>query len=413
MNLVGWIVLAALVADYVLGLVATALNLRALEPTLPSSFSKYYDEHEYERSQAYTRAKSRLGFVSDTAGLAVLLAFWFMGGFELADRLARDLGLGEVATGVVYILGLAILQSLLSVPFDVYRTFVLEARFGFNRTAPSTFVADRAKGLALVVAIGGPVFALLLALFTYFGPLAWLYCWIAVVTVMLVMQYLAPTLIMPLFNQFEPLEEGALKSAIMDYAQRVRFPLSNVFVIDGSRRSTKSNAFFTGFGRTKRVALFDTLVEKHTAEEIVAIVAHEVGHHKKGHIVQGTVVNAMHMGLMLFLLSLVLSSPALYEAFKVTTPSVYIGFVLFGLLYSPVEMALSVTLNALSRRNEYQADAFAAKTTGDPHSMRVALMKLTTENLANLTPHPFYVKMYYSHPPVRQRIAALLEEANK
>jgi len=406
-NLVGWIVLAALVVDHVVGVFATLLNLRALDAHLPDEFADTYDQSEYERSQLYTRAKSRLGLFSDTLGLIVLIAFWFSGGFEFVDRLVRETGFGEVATGVLFIFALLFGQSLLELPFMLFRTFVMEKRFDFNKTTATTFLIDRIKGIALALILGAPLLAVILAFFLYAGSFAWLYCWMLVVLFSLAMQYLAPTLIMPLFNKFEPLEPGELRDAIIGYASHASFPLRNVFVMDGSKRSTKSNAFFTGFGRNKRVVLFDTLIKQHGVEEIVAIVAHEIGHYRKRHIMQGIAVSIVHSGVMLFLLSLALSSPALYEAFFVTQQSIYAGLVFFGLLFSPVEMLLSIAMNALSRHNEFEADRFAADTTEAPGSLVAALKRLSTVNLANLTPHPLYVSLYYSHPPVTERIRAL------
>jgi len=410
MNVVGWIVLAALVVDYMLGLAATVLNLRALDPSLPAGFTDAYDEKEYRRSQFYTREKSRLSLVSDTLGLAALVGFWFAGGFELADRLARGLGYGEIVTGILFILGLVLIQSVLGLPFSIYRTFVLEKRFEFNKTTAATFVADLVKSLALGAVIGVPLLAIVLAIFVHGGPAAWFYCWIVLVAFMLVMQYLAPTLIMPLFNKFEALQAGPLRTSILDYADSAGFPLKNVFVMDGSKRSAKSNAFFTGLGKHKRVVLFDTLIEQHEPDEIVAIVAHEVGHYKKRHIIQGMLVSVAHSGLMLYLLSLVLSSSQLYEAFFVTHAAIYTGFVFFGLLFSPIEMLLSIGMNAWSRRNEFEADRFAISTTGGSAALVKAMKKLSTSNLANLTPHPLYVRLYYSHPPIIERIEAMTDQ---
>jgi len=245
-------------------------------------------------------------------------------------------------------------------------------------------------------------------LFEYVGYYAWVYCWLAVTAFSLIMQYVAPTLIMPLFNKFTPLEPGELKEAILNYARSVGFPITNVFVIDGSRRSSKSNAFFTGFGRNKRIALFDTLIKKHTVSELVAVLAHEIGHHKKKHILQGTIINILHTGVLFFVLSIFLGSPGLYDAFYMEQQSIYSGIVFFGLLYTPLEMVLSVIMHALSRKNEYEADRFAAQTIQHPQHLVEALKKLHAGNLSNLTPHPFYVFLNYSHPPLLQRMRAIL-----
>jgi STE24 endopeptidase len=315
--------------------------------------------------------------------------------------------LGAIATGVAYIGALLLAQSLIGLPFSIYSTFRLEARFGFNRTTPLTFILDRVKGLLLSLIIGIPILSVILAFFEYFGELAWLYSWLLVVLFSLVMQYIAPSLIMPLFNKFEPLEDGDLRRRIFDMADRARFPIKNILVMDGSKRSSKSNAFFTGFGSQKRIALYDTLVEEHDDDELVAVLAHEIGHYKKRHILQGMVVSIVHTGILFFMLSLVLNYQPLYDAFHVTEPSVYVGLILFGLLLSPLELVLGFAMNALSRKNEFEADNYAAELTTSPSSLVEALKRLSRTNLSNLTPHPFYVRLYYSHPPVLTRIKVL------
>jgi STE24 endopeptidase len=244
-------------------------------------------------------------------------------------------------------------------------------------------------------------------LFQYSGTYAWLYCWAAVTGFSLIAQYVAPNWIMPLFNKFTPMAPGELKEAIVAYTHSVNFPVKNIFVMDGSKRSTKSNAFFTGFGNNKRIALFDTLIAQHSVPELVSVLAHEVGHYRKKHIIQGLVISIVHTGILFYLLSLVLSSSGLYQAFYIRDLSIYTGLIFFGLLYTPVELVLSIIMNAISRKHEYQADSFAAETTGDPQNMAGALKKLSSTNLSNLTPHPFFVFLNYSHPPVLERIAAI------
>lgn len=408
MNIVGLFILGALVLDYVVGLAATVLNLKSLDQKLPLAFANFFDDEAYAKSQEYTRTKTRFDVLAGSFGLGTLLLFWFLGGFALVDNWTRAVGFGPIITGILFIMILLMGQSLLSLPFSIYSTFRIESRFGFNKTTPRTFVLDRVKGLGLGIVIGGPILGAVIAFFSYAGPLGWLYCWILITAFSITMQYLAPTLIMPLFNKFEPLAEGELRNRILSYADRVEFPLRNVFVMDGSKRSSKGNAFFTGFGRNKRVVLLDTLVDRHDEEEIVAVIAHEVGHYKKRHIIQGLVMSILHTGFTLFLLSLVLSSPALFEAFFVTQPSVHAGLVFFGLLFSPVELALSVAVNALSRKNEFEADHFAVTTTGDRQALAEGLKRLSKDSLSNLTPHPFYVWLHYSHPPLARRISAIL-----
>ena len=308
----------------------------------------------------------------------------------------------------MFYIGILLLASeILMLPFSIYATFVIEERFGFNRTTPRTFFLDRVKGLALGLLLGAPLLAGILALFEFAGSYAWIYCWIVVILFSLVVQYIAPTWIMPLFNKFTPMEQGELKDAILGYASSVNFPVKNVLVMDGSRRSVKSNAFFTGFGRNKRIALFDTLIEKHSVSELVAVLAHEIGHYKKKHILQGMIIAVLHTGVILFVLSLLLDSPGLYQAFYMVEPSIYSGLIFFSLLYTPIEMVLSLVMQMISRRHEYEADRFAATTIDEPNSLVDALKRLHATNLSNLTPHPFYVFLNYSHPTLLQRVQTI------
>jgi STE24 endopeptidase len=407
MNIFSIIILAALVLEFVLGLIANLLNLKSLKLELPPALEGVYKPEDYRKSQEYIRASMRFGLVTSSFGLIVLLAFWFAGGFNYFDQVVRAWGFGPVVSGLLYIGVLFFVRSLLMLPFSIYGTFVIEDRFGFNRTTPRTFFLDRMKGLTLGLLLGGPLLAGILALFQYGGHYAWLYCWVAVTIFSLAMQYIAPTWIMPLFNKFTPMEPGELKDAILGYAHSVDFPVKNVLVMDGSRRSSRSNAFFTGFGRNKRIALFDTLIEQNSTPEMVAVLAHEIGHYKKKHIIQAMIIGILHTGVMFFLLSLFLNSAGLYQAFHMTDPSIYAGLLFFGLLYTPIELVLSIVMQMVSRRHEYQADRFAAETIDNPGILVGALKKLYASNLSNFTPHPFYVFINYSHPPLLQRMQAI------
>ena len=407
MNAYGVVVLVALLSEFALGTIASLLNLHALAPSPPAALAGAVDAEAYRRSQAYTRARTRLGRVAATVQLAALLGFWFLGGFRALDAFVDSSGLGPVAGGVAYVIGLAFLGALLSLPFAVYGTFVVEERFGFNRTTPRLFVLDRLKGLLVGAVLGLPLLAAVVAFFDALGPGAWLWAWLVTAAYVLAAQILVPRFVMPLFNRFDPLPDGPLREALVRYARDVGFPLDEVYVMDGSKRSRKGNAFFTGFGRHKRIALFDTLVDRHSVGEMVAVTAHEVGHYQKGHILAGTALTIAHSGVLFLLLSLFLGEPALYEAFGVAAPSVGVGLVLFGLLYTPVDLVLSVALNAWSRRNEFAADRFAVETTRRPGDLADALKKLAADNLANLTPHPLHVWLYHSHPPVAARLTAI------
>ena len=407
MNIYGYIILGALLANCAVELVAELLNIGALQESVPAGMEGTYDAGAYKNSQEYTRAKTKFDLVRQGVDLVLLLAFWFLGGFNRLDMLLRGWDIGAIWRGLLFTGTLLLLKTLLSLPFALYSTFVIEEEFGFNKTTPATFALDLLKGVLLTVLLGGPLLAIVLAIFQYAGPGAWLYGWLAVSAFMLVLQFVAPAWIMPLFNTFTPLEEGELKQCIMTYAKSVNFSLENVFAIDGSRRSSKSNAFFTGFGRHKRIALFDTLIEQQTTPELVAVLAHEIGHYKKGHIFQGTAISIAHTGIVLYLLSVFVSHRGLSDAFSMEHLSVYGGLVFFSLLLTPVEMILSAAMNSLSRRNEYEADRFAAETTAAPDQLIAALKKLSVKNLANLTPHPFFVFLHYSHPPLLERMKAL------
>ena len=407
MNFIAVIILVTLLIDFVLHLSADHLNLKGLRSDLPDAFIGVYNPDRYRKSQEYLRVNTRFCWITDTFNVVVVLVFWFSGGFNLLDNWVRAFGYGPIPAGLIYIGMLMLVRTILFLPFNIYDTFVIEERFGFNKTTLKTFVLDLLKMLGLSVLLGGIVLSGVLAFFQYAGGNAWWYCWIGVSLFMLVMQYIAPTWIMPLFNKYKPLEDGDLRDAIFSCADKIKFSLNNVFVMDGSRRSAKSNAYFTGFGKHKRIVLFDTLIEKHSVSELVGVLAHEMGHFKKKHILKMTALGIVQMGLLFYLLSFFISFDKLFEAFYMDRPSVYAGLIFFGMLYAPLDFFIGFFAQMLSRRNEYEADRFAAETTKDPSSMINALKKLSVHNLSNLTPHQFYVLLNYSHPPVLDRIKAI------
>ncbi len=407
MNSVAVLILAAVIGHALTEWLADYLNLSASRDELPDSFKDVYDADKYIESQDYLAARTRLGRLATITDLAIFLVFWFFGGFGLLDEWVRSFEMSPVWSGIVYIGVLAGAVSFIHLPFSAYQTFVIEARFGFNRTTPRLFIVDRLKMLALALVVGIPLLAGILAFFEYAGAGAWLWCWLAVSLFVLIMQVVVPAWIMPLFNRFVPLADGDLKEAVLAYARENQFPLANVFVMDGSRRSARSNAFFAGLGAKKRLVLFDTLVHQHPPAEIVAIVAHETGHYKKHHLPVITALSILQTGVMFYLLSWFISWPPLFDAFFVAQPSVYAGLVLFGLLYTVIDFFLGPILLYVSRRHEYAADRFAVETTGNPDAMAAALKRLSRDNLVNLTPHPFYVFLHYSHPPVKERLKVI------
>ncbi len=408
MNVYAAIIVVALLADALLNFVADLLNLRHLSKRVPAEFKDCYDEASYARAQEYLKATTRFDWLSSAYGLLLLFLFWGFGGFAALHHWLDGPDKSPVAVGLLYIGILLLGRSLLFLPFRIYSTFVIEQRFGFNRTTAATFVGDRVKVLLVATVIGGPLLALILYLFARAGDSAWLYGWLATAAIMMTVQFVAPRWILPLFNRFKPLEDESLKREIASLAERARFPLREVMVVDGSRRSSKANAFFTGFGRNRRIALFDTLLENHEQDEVVAVLAHEIGHFRKRHISQNLFLAVAHAGVLFFLLSIFLGHRGLYEAFHLTgAQPVYAGLVFFSLLYHPIEMGLGLLLNAWSRRHEYQADDFAGELMGSGRALARALKKLSRDSLVNLTPHPFYVKLNYSHPPILERVRRL------
>jgi STE24 endopeptidase len=406
-NLYFWIILGSLLGFYLLDTAANRLNLKSLKATLPDEFKGIYDEAEYRRLLEYTGATSRFEFIDSTFNLAVLLLFWFLGGYRFLNHLAESLFAGPISRGLLFMGALWLGHLLINLPFEIYETFVIEQKFGFNKTTPRTFFADQIRSLLLGAILGGGLLSLVLALFQHGGAHIWLWAWIAISALLLLFVYIAPAVILPLFNKFTPLDDGDLKTAILDYGKAQDFPISGLFVMDGSRRSTKSNAFFTGLGRMKKIVLFDTLIKQHTVGELVAVLAHEIGHYKRHHIPQHLAAAVANIGVFLFLASNFIHSRALFEAFGVETMPVYCGLAFFLVFYNPLSRLLSVVRGFQTRRHEFEADRFATETTGQPKAMIDALKKLSKSNLANLAPHPLCVVLYHSHPPVLQRIRAI------
>jgi STE24 endopeptidase len=401
------VALLAILSEFVVGTSVSVLNLRALGEVPPPELADVYDAERYREAQRYARLRARFGLVTRSFELVLLLGFWGLSGFAWLDSWVRSLGLSTLWTGLVFIFALGVAKSIALMPFAIYDTFVLEARFGFNRTTIRTFVTDLLKGLALTLLLGAPALALGLWLFERAGNLAFLYAWLAATLLILVLQFIAPAWLMPLFMKFTPLPDGELRERIMSYARSVAFPLENLFIVDGSRRSTKANAFFTGFGKHRRIGLFDTLIERCSPDELTAIVAHEVGHYKKKHVTHGMLVSIAQLGLMLFLFGLLMRYAPLYSAFGIAKPSVYTGLTFCSFLYEPVSLLLSLLLLARSRSNEYEADRFAVETTGLSEALVSGLKRLAGDSLSNLSPHPSYVFVNHSHPPLRERVQAI------
>jgi len=407
MNVYLVVIIASLLGSWLLGVLSKLLNARAQASQPPAEFADTFDSKTFAKSQGYTRASMQFSTIIDTVNTVLIIAAILAGGFNWLDIMVRSLGFGPVPTGLAYIGILGLISGIVGLPFEVYHTFVLENRFGFNTTTIGTFITDRIKSFILSSIIGGTLIAGVLLFFQQAGPHAWLLCWGFTVAFTLGLTYVAPTWILPLFNRFTPLEDGELRQTLEAYARDTGFELSGIFVVDGSKRSTKSNAFFTGFGKRKRIALFDTLINEQTTEEIVSVLAHEVGHSKRGHIKKRLAAGILKTGVVFYLMNLFLDSPGLFAAFGMEHMSVYAGLIFFVLLYTPVSLVLSVASNLMSRRHEFEADRFASETTGKPEAMISALKKLSANNFSNLTPHPLTVWLEYGHPPVLKRIRKL------
>jgi STE24 endopeptidase len=413
-NFLAVAILIALFLLWKLDFVATLLNLGSFPANVPAPLAGCLSQESLDRGRAYLRAKASFSIIRSSASLVALVAFWWLGGFAWLDGVSRAWASDQpIATGLIFFTLIGFSLSLLSLPFDWYHTFVIEEKFGFNRSTPATFWADRVKGLLISAALGLPLAAAVLWIFLHVSH-AWLWAWGVFTVFQLLLTYLAPTLILPLFNKFTPMPENELKRKIQALGDRCGFPLDGVFVMDGSKRSSKANAFFTGFGKRKKIALFDTLMEKHSDDELLAVLAHEIGHFRRGHIRQRIVAGILQSAALFFLLGLATNPDGafarqLFNAFGVTRISPHVGLVLFSLLFEPAGQILAVLFHAWSRRHEFEADAYAVEAMGESSSLAEALRKLSSDQLAHPSPHPLRVWLDYSHPPLLQRLDAMMK----
>lgn len=395
-----------LVVQYLVHQVLEHLNAKRFTSNVPSELSDVFDDVEYQKSQKYKISNHRFGLFSDGFSLILTLCFLFFGGFEWIDSITRSITDKTIPMALIFFGFMLLGSSILGTPFSYYQTFVIEEKYGFNKTTKKLFFLDKIKGWVLSIIFGGGVLSLFILFYQWTGANFWIYTWILIGSIILFMNLFYSRLIVPLFNKQTPLTDGSLKSAIENYAKKVGFELKNIFVIDGSKRSTKANAYFSGFGKEKRITLFDTLINDLSEEEIVAVLAHEVGHYKRKHIIFNLLVSLGLTGFTLFILSLFINSPEISLAIGVSTPSFHAGLVGFVLLYSPISEVTGLAMNYLSRKFEFQADDYAKKTFAAT-PLVTSLKKLSKNNLSNLTPHPAYVFVHYSHPPLVERIRNL------
>jgi len=404
------IILTILTLGYVLDLWLDLVNLKHGRNELPDEVRGIYDSDRYNQSIRYHHEVTRFGLITSTIGFAATFLLLAKGGFGWIDGEVREFTNNYYALPILFFGVLMFASDLLTLPFQLYRTFVIEEKYGFNRMTLKTFFMDKLKSYALGAIIGLPLFLLFLYLINRIGSDFWWIFWIVAALFSLFMNAFYTSLIVPLFNKLKPLEEGELKAAIEGYCSRISFPLTNIYVIDGSRRSSKSNAFFSGLGKRKKVVLYDTLIENHSTEELVSVLAHEIGHYKRKHIVKTFALGIAQTGIMLFILSLVIFNNAFSYALGGEQYGIHLNLLTFTLLYSPVSTLLGIMMNVISRKHEFEADHFAA-TTYMADAMKLALKKLSKDNLSNLFPHPAYVFVNYSHPPLLKRLKAIDQAA--
>lgn len=401
-----WLLVAITTADFIIEEVLSYLNRKSSYRPLPDQFKEFYDEEQYNRSLAYQRDREKFSAITSVISFAATLTLLLTGGFGLLDSWLRSVTGNEITLALSFFAVIYFASDILTIPFQLYSVFVIEEKYGFNKMTWKTFIADKLKGYLLAIIFGGLLTGALVVLILQLGGDFWMYFWAVMVVFMLLANLFYTSLIVPLFNKLSPLAEGELRDAITSYSRGVNFPLTNIFVIDGSRRSSKANAYFSGLGRKKKIVLFDTLIEKHTNDELVAVLAHEVGHYKKKHIIGSLVLGILQTGLMLYLLSLMIFNSEVSYAMGGSITAIHLNILAFGILYSPVSRLLGIGMNVLSRKNEFEADAYAANTY-KAAPLATALKKLSVDSLSNLFPHPWYVFVHYSHPPLLQRLEAL------
>jgi len=401
-----YIIIAIISINFIIDKVLDAINAKHYKDPIPKELDDVYDDEAYKKSQAYKAVNYKFGLLTSSFSFVLTLAFLLLDGFEYVDNIARNYSENPIIIALIFFGIIMLASDILTTPFSYYKTFVIEEQFGFNKTTRKTFILDKLKGLVMTIILGGGIISLIVWFYQVTRDQFWLYAWGIVTLFTVFMNMFYSKIIVPLFNKQTPLEDGELRHKISSYAESVGFNLEKIFVIDGSKRSTKANAYFSGFGSEKRVTLYDTLVKDLEDDEIVAVLAHGVGHYKKKHIIFNLITSILLTGLTLFILSIFISNPLLSNAIGVEIPSFHAGLIAFGLLYSPISELTGLIMNYVSRVFEYQADDYA-KNTYKAEPLISSLKKLSKNSLSNLTPHKAYVFMHYSHPTLLERVQNL------
>lgn len=400
------IILSITVVSYLFDQILDFLNLKSQRNDIPGEVEAFYEKEKYLRSLAYHRDLAKFSFITSAFSFALSLAMLVSGGFGWIDAWLRPFIQNEIFLALAFFGVLMLASDILTIPFQWYSTFVIEEKYGFNKTTARTFLSDKLKGYLLAAVVGGSMLSALIFLIQTIGPSFWI--WFSVIAALFVLfiNMFYTSLILPMFNKLTPLPDGDLKTAIESFSKKVNFPLDSIFVIDGSKRSKKANAFFSGIGKKKKIVLYDTLLENHTTDELVAVLAHEVGHFKKKHIIRGYFLSIFQIVLTLFVLSRMVYSENVSLALGGSGMAIHLNLLAFGILFSPISGITGFFMNMYSRKNEYEADAYARETF-DGNALSNALKKLSVDSLSDLYPHPLYVLFHYSHPPLLKRLSAL------
>lgn len=405
-QLLFYIIIGILIIDFIIDKMIDHLNAKHFNDQIPEELIDVYDTEEYLKSQAYKKENYNFSLISSSFTMVLTLCFFLFKGFAWVDEIARNHGANETMIALIFFGIITIGSDILNTPFSYYHTFIIEEKFGFNKTSKRLFITDKLKSLLITAIIGGGILAIIIWFYQKTGDLFWIYTWFFIGLFTFFMTMFYSSLIVPLFNKQTPLEEGPLKEAIQSFSTKAGFTLNDIYVIDGSKRSTKANAYFSGFGAKKRIVLYDTLIKELSTNEIIAVLAHEIGHYKKKHVVINMIASLSMTGIMLFLFSLLINNEMLSQALSVETPSFHIGLITFGILYSPISELTGILMNYISRKFEYQADNYA-KLKFNAEDLISSLKKLSKNSLSNLTPHKANVFVHYSHPTLLQRVKNL------
>ena len=400
-----FIIIGLVIFNYLFSNILDYLNHKNWKDDIPNELKGFYKKEKYKKAKDYSVSKNKIGFLSNTLSFALVFSLLFFNGYGLINELVSSYETNFIKSGLFFLI-LFLLNTLISLPFSYYNTFVIEEKFGFNKTTKITFFLDQVKSSILSILIGGVLLFLALYLYDTINQGFWFWLWIGLSLLMVLINMFYADIIVPIFNKLTPLEDGKLRSKIEKYSNEVGYLLKNIYVIDGSKRSTKANAFFSGLGPRKTIALYDTLIEKHTVNELVAVLAHEVGHYKKKHIFSGLIFSIMQIGIITFFFELCLSLPEISQALGGTDVSFHLGIIGFSILFSPISILSGIFMNYISRKNEFEADDYA-KQTFNGEDLALALKKLSVDSLSNIYPHPLYVFFHYSHPPLIKRLRAL------